>query len=466
MIVDPQEKIKDVSPSVPDLSENTVSVENELVNDDKKMKYLIADTAAFIKNVPMFEYAHNVISIRDVIDEIRDKETRQRLLACPIEIEYKEPDANSMKKVIEFSKKTGDFGSLSATDIKVLALTYMLEASHVGTSHLKETPNIKRTTEFYNPSVDVPKDQTSSKMPGFFMPSDESGDESEDELECDEGTDQGEIIHHIASSAEINRDDKNDNTNILVESLEKSNICTGTEDDRSSKGGDEDNYSDEDNMEEDDEGWITPYNYKKKKEEMEMVNEKELTEKVEVACMTSDFAMQNVLISMGLHVASPTGQLIKETKTWILRCYACFKTTPHIEKKFCPKCGNKTLKRVSVTLNADGTQQIHISTRRQLNKIGKKFSLPKPIGGKYAVNPILCEDQQFPQQRKTQMARAKNDPMNPDFISRNSAFVKHDVTSVSALMGVGKATTNQYWLRKNPNAVGKNTGNRKKKKDR
>ena len=100
MIVDPQEKIKDVSPSVPDLSENTVSVENELVNDDKKMKYLIADTAAFIKNVPMFEYAHNVISIRDVIDEIRDKETRQRLLACPIEIEYKEPDANSMKKGI------------------------------------------------------------------------------------------------------------------------------------------------------------------------------------------------------------------------------------------------------------------------------------------------------------------------------------------------------------------------------
>ena len=119
---------------------------------------------------------------------------------------------------------------------------------------------------------------------------------------------------------------------------------------------------------------------------------------------------------MGLHVASPTGQLIKETKTWILRCYACFKTTPHIEKKFCPKCGNKTLKRVSVTLNSDGTQQIHISTRRQLNKKGKKFSLPKPAGGKHAVNPILCEDQQFAQQRKTKMARAKNDPMNPDYI--------------------------------------------------
>ena len=119
---------------------------------------------------------------------------------------------------------------------------------------------------------------------------------------------------------------------------------------------------------------------------------------------------------MGLNVASPSGQVIRETKTWILRCYACFKTTPLIEKKFCPKCGNKTLKRVSVTLNADGTQQIHISTRRNLHKTGKKFSLPKPAGGKHAINPILCEDQQFAQQRTTRIARAKNNPMDPDYI--------------------------------------------------
>ena len=119
---------------------------------------------------------------------------------------------------------------------------------------------------------------------------------------------------------------------------------------------------------------------------------------------------------MGLNVASPSGQVIRETKTRILRCYACFKTTPLIEKKFCPKCGNKTLKRVSVTLNADGTQQIHISTRRNLHKTGKKFSLPKPAGGKHAINPILCEDQQFAQQRTTRIARAKNNPMDPDYI--------------------------------------------------
>lgn len=51
-------------------------------------------------------------------------------------------------------------------------------------------------------------------------------------------------------------------------------------------------------------------------------------------------------------------QVIRETKTWILRCYACFHTTPRMEKKFCPKCGNKTLKRVSVTVDSEGKQQV------------------------------------------------------------------------------------------------------------
>lgn len=45
--------------------------------------------------------------------------------------------------VTEFSKKTGDYPSLSATDIKVLALTYQLEQEHVGAGHLKKEPEKK-----------------------------------------------------------------------------------------------------------------------------------------------------------------------------------------------------------------------------------------------------------------------------------------------------------------------------------
>ena len=109
------------------------------------------------------------------------------------------------------------------------------------------------------------------------------------------------------------------------------------------------------------------------------------------------------------------GIIIKETKTWILRCYACFKTTPRMEMKFCPNCGNKTLKRVSVTLNEDGTQQIHISTRKPLSTRGKKFCLPKQQGGKYAVNPILTADQQIPQQKKSAMANDKTNALGEDY---------------------------------------------------
>lgn len=120
---------------------------------------------------------------------------------------------------------------------------------------------------------------------------------------------------------------------------------------------------------------------------------------------------------MGLNVISVNGLLIHETRTWILRCYMCFKTTPQMHRVFCPKCGNKTLKRVSVTLNEDGTQQIHISTRKPLSRKGKKFSLPAPKGGKHGVNPILSEDQPQPQMRMSKKAREKLNAMDPDFIA-------------------------------------------------
>ena len=45
-------------------------------------------------------------------------------------------------------------------------------------------------------------------------------------------------------------------------------------------------------------------------------------------------------------------------RTYILRCYACFKTTSLMTKIFCPKCGNKTLKRVAVSLDENGQQVV------------------------------------------------------------------------------------------------------------
>lgn len=66
----------------------------------------------------------------------------------------------------EFSKKSGDYTSLSATDIKVIALTYQLEKEKVGTAHLKDIPTIRTIKSAEDkPSGDDPK------LPvGFYMP--------------------------------------------------------------------------------------------------------------------------------------------------------------------------------------------------------------------------------------------------------------------------------------------------------
>ena len=42
--------------------------------------------------------------------------------------------------VSEFAKLTGDFRSLSAVDLRVLALTYQLEKEHCGIGHIKTRP--------------------------------------------------------------------------------------------------------------------------------------------------------------------------------------------------------------------------------------------------------------------------------------------------------------------------------------
>ncbi len=54
---------------------------------------------------------------------------------------------------------------------------------------------------------------------------------------------------------------------------------------------------------------------------------------------------------------------------------------------------------------------------------GKKYSLPAPKGGKHAVNPLLAVDQPQAQQRVSKKALARNNPLDPDYISGSSPFV-------------------------------------------
>lgn len=46
--------------------------------------------------------------------------------------------------VTEFAKKTGDYASLSSTDLKLIALTYQLETQFVGRDHIRTSPIVKQ----------------------------------------------------------------------------------------------------------------------------------------------------------------------------------------------------------------------------------------------------------------------------------------------------------------------------------
>ncbi|KAL0371775.1 UNVERIFIED_CONTAM: RNA-binding NOB1-like protein [Sesamum calycinum] len=143
-----------------------------------------------------------------------------------------------------------------------------------------------------------------------------------------------------------------------------------------------------------------------------------------VACVTSDFAMQNVLLQMGLRLLAPGGMQIRELHRWVLKCHACSKVTTETSRIFCPKCGNGgTLRKVAVTVNENGV--VLAGRRPRISLRGTKFSLPLPQGGRDAVtkNPILREDQ-LPQKYLYPKIKKKN-KQEDDFFVPDNIFRHH-----------------------------------------
>ena len=122
-----------------------------------------------------------------------------------------------------------------------------------------------------------------------------------------------------------------------------------------------------------------------------------------VSLVTSDFAMQNVALQMGLKVVTydpGCSSRIREARRWALRCSACSFCSREAGRLFCPRCGNAALDKVEVVVDASGIAAFGVRKSHCLR--GTKFSLPKPRGGRGGSGPILREDQLL-----DAMARAK-----------------------------------------------------------
>jgi len=186
----------------------------------------------------------------------------------------------------------------------------------------------------------------------------------------------------------------------------------------------------------DSEGWITPSNIKKHqaKDETSSTSTRSETKTLQVATMTGDFAMQNVLLQMNLNLLSPaTCKRIAHLKQTILRCHGCFATTKEMNKQFCPRCGKPTLTRVSCTTNDKGEVKLHLKANMQWNNKGNVFSIPKPVSGRanqkwhgsrhgggqsgWGSDLILAEDQKEYVRAMTSGGRRKEkDLMDEDYL--------------------------------------------------
>lgn len=123
-----------------------------------KVKDLIVDTGAFLRNSPVQNFGENIYTCPEVLAEIKSKWAKDQLQILPYEIKTKEPDDDDLQFVISFAKKTGDFFSLSNTDLKVIALAVRLERErNGGIEHLKKIPT---STQIVS---NVPSKQNRSK---------------------------------------------------------------------------------------------------------------------------------------------------------------------------------------------------------------------------------------------------------------------------------------------------------------
>ncbi|XP_022129352.2 RNA-binding protein NOB1 isoform X1 [Pieris rapae] len=402
----------------------------------KLIKHLVVDTTAFIKAEDLQKIAENVYTVQEVVDEITNDRQRRKLVVLPYDLKVKDVFTENIKFMTEFSKKTGDYTSLSATDIKIMALTYQMEKEISGIEHLKTEPTMQKTIKITGISgltQDTDKkdeiknnDETLQDMTKV---SEEHNVSSK--IKCKEDDEDSKFAHEIVEQIKNME---------LTDDKEAENIIVKVEESKP----DESEFTSED----DDDGseWITPSNLKEKKKEMDLGEFEE--KNVDVACITSDFAMQNVLKQIGLNVTAVDGRIIRHLRTYIFRCTTCFKTTSVMTKLFCPKCGHATLRKVAVSVDEKGNQHIHINGRKPLSGRGKRFSLPTPKGGQHFQYPILTEDQHIHKRFATKLARNKTNALDPDYLAGFSPFAMKDVNSKSAVLGVRADKQDlKYWMK-------------------
>eukprot|EP01039_Chlorochromonas_danica_P002877 gene2877-3141_t len=476
-------------------------------SNELKLEYLIIDSNAIIRGLGLDLYgkAKHIVTIPEVLAEIRDSKAKEQLERLPFELEFRNPSPEMCGKVANFARTTGDYAALSKTDLKLIALSCMLEKEVTGTCNLPE--EVKKgviqlssapqfsSTALASPEARAAKTVTSgglswatiargsaaeenggadvdilaqnpaeevSNMSDFpplqvsaceythqeiasdeiaeFRPAKENPKPDERDVHRDLGSAillaKGEVDVHKVHSCECScethqeiapdeiaqfqpvKQSRKPEERKVHRDLGSAILLNGSSFQNVQK------VSEQMRQADDGSGWVNQNNFavkaasdlwsealtrgpisarddrkvdKKGKAQGHVKPGKELADPstVKVACFTTDFSMQNVLLRIGVHVVSAHGMIVRTVKKWVLRCMACYTIQGEdLTRLFCSRCGAAHLSRVAVTLDAQGGMKLHLRKDYKVDTMGMRYSLPAPgKQDRFEGELLLREDQ-------------------------------------------------------------------------
>ena len=359
---------------------------------NKQRPTLILDANAFIGNsddITNLRIDHDLIVTPSVIRELKDKTARKAFSLIRAFLKKKSPSEVGMKFVRKFAKKTGDLGRLSKADLEIIALGVDLVGERGKSKLLRKRPR-KPKQKMGKKTNKVSKKQIVQNL-------EEKIEEEVNESEISESTElikDSEILEEgQLMTAQKSLSDK-DTTGQADTVKEK--ICNGWVKTMETNSESND-YSG---------GWLGPNNISK-------LNCKEgddhlaRLEEIGVGVVTKDFAMQNVILQIGLPLMALNGTVIRRIKSFILECFSCGKSEKNNAQRFCKSCGKDTLSRVTCEYSETGELILYRKKNYKPKKRGTRYNIPQPKGGRRIEDLFLNEDS-FKQRKVVSYLRKQN----------------------------------------------------------
>ena len=441
----------------------------------RQAQHLVLDANALVRGrgAALQAYADNFWTTTEVLAEVKDAESRARLAALPFRLETRRPSPQAVDRVSQFARKTGDLASLSPVDVQVLALAYDLEVEAAGSDdHLrrepegaaapcakkepaaaaaarpaarpKSRPAAARTAP---PPVSWAAAVTAPPPPVAEAPVEEPEAAPEPAPVPPPAVEEPPTplpppppeVDEVAAAAD-------------GAAAPPSRILAGNA------------IGAMDAADDDGVGWLDADDVQAAVATGELAFDgrrcaDDAMPPCACACATADYAMQNVLLQLGLRLVGVDGLVIARTKRWVLRCGACFHLEDDASKLFCSRCGSTPLRRVAVGVDASGARRVYLNKNKAPNARGSKFGLPKPgKAGRYEGELLLREDQLHTGIWRQKAARARSAK------AARSVFGPEVTESLEALQLVQRANLTVGVGRKNPNAMSNGRERRGKKK--